>query len=230
MLCLIPAQKGQRLQLFHYTADKLCCWQPNSRTIESLPCLCTVVENSIPELHDHFGKSEHGYGHWLKIPLVEGEFSLWQMLIEFPEAADPSMRDAAPLRLGSWLRCHLSENAQTLIDETMTGFSKVEPVHSDKILHMGGFHLPHVADKLHTWDNMRDATIDEITLKGIVNPPQIVVNLIRGFLQRLPLPRLIHLLILFCRKWFRSVLPVLKDYLPREPARSSPVDRTSRRP
>ena len=68
----------------------------------------------------------------------------------------------------------------------------MEPVHSDKILRMGGFHLPHAANSLHTWDDMRDAIIDEITLKRIVNPPQIVVNLMKNFLQRLPLPRLIH--------------------------------------
>ena len=114
LLSTIPAQKGQRLQLFHYTPDKLCCWQPNSRTIQSLPCLCTIVENSIPELKDHFGKCEHGYGHWLEAPLVEGEFSLWQTLAEFPEAADPARRNVAPLRLISWLSCHLSTQAQQL--------------------------------------------------------------------------------------------------------------------
>ncbi len=35
------------------------------------------------------------------------------------------------------------------------------------------------------WDDMRDAIIDEITLKGIANPPQIVVDLMRNFLQRI---------------------------------------------
>ena len=39
---------------------------------------------------------------------------------------------------------------------------------------------------------MRDAVIDEITVKGTTQPPAVVVNLIRGFLQRLPLPRLLH--------------------------------------
>ena len=68
LLSLIPAPEGQRLHLFHYTSDKLCCWQPSSRTIQSLACLCTILSNSIPELHDHFGKSEHSYGHWLELP------------------------------------------------------------------------------------------------------------------------------------------------------------------
>ncbi len=51
-------------------------------------------EDSIPELKDHFGKCGYGYGHWLEVPLLEGEF---------PEAADPGRRDVAPLRLISWL-------------------------------------------------------------------------------------------------------------------------------
>ena len=74
-----------------------------SRTIESLACLCTIVSNSIPEPHDHFGKSEHSYGHWLELPLVEGEFQLWQILQEYPAAADPASPDVAPLRLMPWL-------------------------------------------------------------------------------------------------------------------------------
>ena len=39
---------------------------------------------------------------------------------------------------------------------------------------------------------MRDAVIDEITVRDRAQPPAVVVNLIRGFLQRLPLPRLLH--------------------------------------
>ena len=84
----------------------------------SMPC--TIVKNSISEFKEHFGKCEHGYGHWLEVPLIEGEFHFWQILAEFPEAGGPSRRDVARLRLIS------------LIDETMAEFSKVEPVHSDK--------------------------------------------------------------------------------------------------
>ena len=50
---------------------------------------------------------------------------------------------------------------------------------------------------------MRDAIIDEITVKGQVQPPAVVVNLIRGFLQRLPLPRLLTSL-----TWFYQMVPV----------------------
>ena len=89
--------------------------------------------------------------------MVEGEFHLWQVLQEFPAAADPALRDVTPLRLMSWPSCQLSEKTQLLIDEAMKEFSKVEPVHSDKILQIGQFHLPSAAGHLHTWDDMRNA-------------------------------------------------------------------------
>ena len=65
-------------------------------------------------------------------------------------------------------------------------FSQIEPVQSDKILQIG--------DAWETWDHMRDAVIDEVTIRGKAQQPAVVVNLIRGFLQRLPLPRLLHFL------------------------------------
>ena len=34
--------------------------------------------------------------------------------------------------------------------------------------------------------------IDEITVRGRAHPPVVAVNLIRSYLQRLPLPRLLH--------------------------------------
>ena len=130
--------------------------------IQSLACLCAIVSNSVPELHDHFGKSEHSYGHWLDLPLVEGEYPLWQVLQEYPDAADPASCDVTPLRLMSWLSCQLNDTSYLLIEEAMKEFSKVEPVHSDRILQIGQFHLPG-AGNLNTWDDLGDAIIDEIT-------------------------------------------------------------------
>ena len=150
------------------------------------------MSDSIPELHDHFGKSEHSYGHWLELPMVEDKYHLWQVLQECPAAADPASRDVTPLRLMSWLSCQLNEKSHLLIGEAMKEFSKVEPVHSDKILQIGQFHLPSAARHLNAWDDLRDAIIDEITVRGRANPPQIVAALIKGFLQRLPLPRRLH--------------------------------------
>ena len=70
--------------------------------------------------------------------------------------------------------------------------TKIEPAHSDKILKIGQFHLPDTSGNFLTWDHVRDAVIDEITVRGRANPPVVVTNLIRSFLQRLPLPRLLH--------------------------------------
>ena len=96
---MIPAGKGQGLQLFHYVRDLLCRWQPTYDYINRLPCLCTIVTNDLSDLHDHFGKCEHSYGHWIELPMQEGWFALWRFLQMFPEAADPKLRDVTPLRL-----------------------------------------------------------------------------------------------------------------------------------
>ena len=120
--------------------------------------------------------------------MQEGWFSLWQFLQYFPEAADPKLRDVTPLRL----MLPTQRPYPPIIKECMAEFSQVEPVHSDKILQIGQFHLPDAGKNWQTWDHMRDAVIDEITVKGRAQPPAVVVNLIRGFLQRLPLPRLLH--------------------------------------
>ena len=57
-----------------------------------------------------------------------------------------------------------------------------------------------------TWDHMRNAVIDEVTVRGKAHQPSVVVNLIRSFLMRLPLPRLLHFLTWFSHKWCRYVL------------------------
>ena len=67
----------------------------------------------------------------------------------------------------------------------MAEFSQVDPVHSDKIMQIGKFHLTGVGDDWETWDHMRDAVIDEVTVRGRAQQPAVVINLIRGFLQRL---------------------------------------------
>ncbi len=84
--------------------------------------------------------------------MQEGWFSLWQFLQNFPEAADPKLRDVTRLRLLSWLSlsCQLSDRAHLLIKECMAEFSQVEPVHSDKILQIGQFHLPNTGRSWQT--------------------------------------------------------------------------------
>ena len=194
LLCTIPADKGQGLHLFHYERDLLCWWEPTIDFIQKLPCVCTIVANDWADLNDHFGKSEHEYGHWIDLPMQAGRFQLWHFLRDLPEAAAPKLRDVTPLRLVSWLSYQLSQRTHLLIKECMMEFSHIEPVQSDKILQIGRFHLAGVGDAWETWDQMRDAVIDEVTIRGKAQQPAVVVNLIRGFLQRLPLPRLLHFL------------------------------------
>ena len=197
LLNTIPSDKGLGLHLFHYERDLLFCWQPTFDSfdyIQSLHCVCTIVINEWSGLHDHFGKSEHAYGHWIDLPTQAGWFQLWRFLQELPSAAEPKLRDVTPLRLMSWLSYQLSQRTSLLIKECMAEFSQIEPVQSDKILQIGRFHLTGVGDAWETWDQMKDAVIDEVTIRGRAQQPAVVVNLIRGFLQRLPLPRLLHFL------------------------------------
>ena len=137
-----------------------------------------AINNDISDLHDHFGKSEHsGAPHARRMALAMAQF-----LQHFPAAADPKLRDVTPLRLMSWLSCQLSNRTHLLLQECMAECSQIESVHSDKILQIGRFHLPDAGSNWTTWDHMRDAVIDEITVKGRAQPPAVVVNLIRGFL------------------------------------------------
>ena len=76
----------------------------------------------------------------------------------------------------------------------MSEFAQIEPVQSDKIFQIGRFHLAGVGQEWKTWDDIRDAVIDEVTIHGKAQQPAVIVRLIRGFLQRLPLPRLLHFL------------------------------------
>ena len=76
----------------------------------------------------------------------------------------------------------------------MSEFAQIEPVQSDKIFQIGRFHLAGVGQAWRTWDDIRDAVIDEVTIHGKAQQPTVIVRLIRGFLQRLPLPRLLHFL------------------------------------
>ena len=143
-----------------------------------------------------------------------GYFQLWRFLQDFPAAADPKQRDVTPLRLLSWLSYQLSPCTHLLIKECMAEFARIEPVQSDKIFQIGRFHLAGVGKAWTTWDNIRDAVIDEVTIRGKAQQPAVVVRLIRGFLQRLPLPRLLHYTfwILSFRRWFLcALLPRRQD-------------------
>ena len=56
----------------------------------------------------------------------------------------------------------------------MTEFAQIEPVQSDKIFQIGRFHLAGVGEAWTTWDNIRDAVIDEVTIRGKAQQPAVV--------------------------------------------------------
>ena len=211
LLRSIPESKRKFVHLVHFKPDQLCCWSASRELLDSIGCEYTFVENSIGLLKEHFGKEEHAYGHWVNLHLAAGYHQLWQLLERFPDAAHPRKRDAAPLRLISWLSCKLPPHVDGLIQEVMLEFAQLEPVHSDRILRIGEFHLGKARGALSTWDDMRDALISEITLSGLPNPAAVVLRLMTMFLQRLPLPRLVHFIDLVLPQMVPSDSPSQRD-------------------
>ena len=58
---------------------------------------------------------------------------------------------------------------------------------------------------------MRNAVIDEVTVRGRAHQPSVVVKLIRSFLMRLPLPRLLHFLDLILPQMVPVCSPAQSD-------------------
>ena len=109
----IQPDHGAQLMLIHLTTDRLCQWHPRDETLSSLPCKYCIVDRSTPELREHFGASEHSYGHWIDLSLPHGRFPLWQLLRQYPDVALPQCRDIAPLRLVSWVSCEVPARVTT---------------------------------------------------------------------------------------------------------------------
>ena len=85
----IQPDHGARLMVIHLTTDRLCQWHPRDETLSSLPCKYCIVDRSTIELREHFGASEHSYGHWIDLNMPHGRFPLWQLLRQYPEVAHP---------------------------------------------------------------------------------------------------------------------------------------------
>ena len=91
------------VHLIHYVPDKLCRWNPGQPFLETLRCKSTIVHGHFDLHQHHFGKDEHNYAHWLNLQLEGGIFSLPHLMMRYDDAALSQRRDAAPLRLISWL-------------------------------------------------------------------------------------------------------------------------------
>ena len=152
------------------------------------------MDRSTIELWEHFGASEHSYGHWIDLNMPHGRFPLWQLLRQYPEVAHPQCRDIAPLRLVSWVSCEVPARVEQVLHQLMTLFGEVAPVSSNEVLEIGRQQLGVPASGELSWDMIRDALIREVTFGGITCPTEEVCCLMASFLQRLPLPRLVHFL------------------------------------
>ena len=190
----IQPDHGTQLMVIHLTTDRLCQWHPHDDTLRSLPCKYCIVDRSTLELREHFGAGEHSYGHWIDLNMPHGRFPLWQLLRQYPEVAHPQRRDIAPLRLVSWVSCEVPDQVQQVLNQLMTLFGGVTPVSSNEVLEIGRQQLGVTASGELSWDMIRDALIREVTFGGNTCPTEEVCRLMASFLQRLPLPRLIHFL------------------------------------
>ena len=185
---------GSQLMLIHLTTDRLCQWHPRDESLSSLTCKFCIVDRSTPELREHFGTCEHSYGHWIDLSLPHGRYPLWQLLRKYPDVALPQCRDIAPLRLVSWVSCEVPAHVQQVLHQLMTLFGEVAPVSSDEVLAIGVQQLGVTSSGEISWDMVRDALIREVTFGGTTCPTEEVCRLMAAFLQRLPLPRLVHFL------------------------------------
>ena len=105
--------------LVHLTTDRLCSWHLRDETVSSLPCKYCIVDRSTTELREHFGASEHSYGHWIDPSMPHGRFPLWQLLRQYPEVAK------------------VPAHVQQVLNQLMTLFGAVSPVASNKVLEIG---------------------------------------------------------------------------------------------
>ena len=190
----ISPEHGQRIMLIHLTTDRLCQWHPYDKTLHSLNCKYCIVDRKTQELKELFGSCEHSYGHWIDISLPHGRYPLYQLLRRFADVAPPQARDIAPLRLVSWVSCEVPDHVQQVLNQLMVLFGAVAPVSSDEVIAIGTQLLGVTSSGEISWDMVRDALIREITFGGAKCPTEEVCRLLVDFLQRLPLPRLVHFL------------------------------------
>ena len=117
--------------------------------------------------------------------------SSYGLLRQYPDVALPQNRDIAPLRLVSWVSCEVPTHVQQVLHQPTTLFGEVS---SDEVIAIGIQQLGVTAGGEISWNMVRDALIREVTFGGTTCPTEEVCCLMAAFLQRLPLPRLVHFL------------------------------------
>ena len=122
------------------------------------------------------------------------EHTLWRLLRSHVAIACPRHRDAAPLRLVSWMSCEPPAHIEALLRQLMLLFAEVQPVASEQVVSAARRALDLPEKPQVSWDEIRDAIINGLVVGGNSSPPPEVTGLLSGFLRRFPLPRLVHFL------------------------------------
>ena len=181
------------VHLIHYVPDRLCRWNPGQPFLDTLKCKYTIVKGHFDLYQHHFGKDEHNYSHWLGLQLEGGTFSLPHLMMRYDDAALSQRRDAAPLRLISWLTFGLPYWLQDLVEALMTYYGNSDPEATDKL---NSYLMTHYPDcpSLDFPDAMRDHIVEQIRQWNDEWQPKSLLDLFEGFLIRMPLHRLAHFL------------------------------------
>ena len=181
------------VHLIHYVPYRLCRWNPGQPFLDTLKCKYTIVRRHFDLYQQHFGKDEHNYSHWLGLQVEGGTFSLPHLMMRYDDAALAQRRDAAPLRLISWLTFGLPYWLQDLVEALMTYFGNQDPEAAKKLT---SYLLTHYPDcpTLDSPDAMRDHIVEQIREWNDEWQPKSLLDLFEGFLTRMPLHRLAHFL------------------------------------
>ena len=187
------ANDEHQVHLVHYGADKLCVWHPETAQLRALGCTFTYVHGNVELYPKFFGQFEHDYCHWMDLPLTEGELDLAQLLYIHPAAATEQERDAAPLRLISWLTFSLPWDLQNCIDELMDLYTGPIRPTQEKLMTVASRTLKNCPELL-SHDSIRNYIVQKMGEWNEQWQPAGLFRLFSNFLTRISLPRLIYFL------------------------------------
>ena len=172
LLSLVPTRR-HKLHLIHYVPDRLCSWNPSRELLDSLHCKYTIVQGNTFVYEHHFGKQEHNYSHWLRLAMDHGIFAIAQ------EAALEQKRDAAPLRLISWLTIDLPKQLNALLEPVMLRFAQQGHPLIAEVNDIVRQDFPGCAP-LATFEKVRDFIVKQIgEWNGDCQPPSLL-DLLKG--------------------------------------------------
>jgi len=96
--------------------------------------------------------------------------------------------------MSSWISCEVPVRVQQVLNQLMILFGEVTPASSNEVIAIGLQQLGVTASRELSWDMIREALVRGVTIGGNTCPTEEVGRLMVSFLQRLPLPRLVHFL------------------------------------